>query len=73
MKTRKSHNTDSDVRISRIGLRLGTTMSRNRSNGVAPSMEAASIISWGIVVSPAYSVKAMNGTPIQTTMIVATK
>ena len=40
---------------------------------VAPSIAAASIISSGICVRPAYSVKAMNGTPIQTTMIVATK
>ena len=39
----------------------------------APSIAAASIISSGIWVRPAYSVKAMNGMPIHTTMIVATK
>ena len=36
-------------------------MSRNRCHGLAPSIAAASIISSGIWVSPAYRVKATNG------------
>jgi hypothetical protein len=73
VKTRKSQSTESDVRISRIGFNEGTTMSRKRCQGPAPSIAAASIISSGICVSPAYRVNATNGKPIQTTMIVATK
>ena len=52
-KTWKSQITERLVRITKIGLRIGTVMSRKIRSAPAPSMRAASTMSEGSCVRPA--------------------
>ena len=56
------------VRITKIGFRIGTVMSRKIRTGPAPSSAAASTSSFGTWVSPAKTVIATNGIAPQTTI-----
>ena len=72
LKTWKFQITDRLARMTKIGFRIGSVMSRKTRNAPAPSIDAASTISPETWVRPAKIVIATKGIAPQTMIAVIT-